>query len=386
MIGSVARACGIALLSASLAGCAGSPSTGSALASVDPRRSRLESLARAHHDSGKFDGAVLVAERGRVIYEGAFGDAVREWKVPNTVDTRFRIASTTKQFTAALVLRLVEEGKLRLDAPVTTYLPGYPKPQGDRLTLHYLLSHSSGLPNFVARPDFYSGVGRLSHTPAQLMSLVDTMPLRFDPGARWDYSNTNYALLGMIVERVTGMAYADALRKWILEPLALRDTYYDDEEVVVPRRAQGYIRGDSSWARAPFVDPSMIYAAGNLRSTVRDLYAWDRALAAGTVFRDSAAARRMVSPQVDTGTPLGGYGYGVFVGEYTLAGRQTRVIQHGGTVPGFVAGFWRMPDDDRTVIVLDNGMHQSVPELVRQLAEALYAGAHATTADPKAGR
>ena len=369
---------GVLLLSAALTACSSAPRAAPAgpvatAARTDGRAARLDSLVRAYHDAGRFDGAVLVAERGRVVYEAAFGAAVREWNVPNTVDTRFRIASTTKQFTAALVLRLVEEGRLRLDAPVTTWLPEYPRPQGDRLTLHHLLSQSSGLPNFVARPDFYSGIGRLPHTPAQVVGIVDTMPLRFDPGARWDYSNTNYALAGLIVERVTGMPFAEALRHWVLEPLALRDTYYDDEEAVVPRRAEGYIRGDSSWLRAPYVDPSMIYAAGNLRSTVRDLYAWDRALAASRLFRDSASAQRMFSAHVATGLPLGGYGYGVFVGEYPLGGGTARVIQHGGTVPGFVAGFWRMPDEDRAVIVLDNGMHQAVPELVHRLAEVLYA-------------
>ena len=212
---------------------------------------------------------------------------------------------------------------------------------------------------------------------------MDTMPLRFEPGARWDYSNTNYALLGLIVERVTGMSYADALRRWILEPLGLRDTYFDDEEAVVPRRASGYIRGESgTWYRAPFVDPSMIYAAGNLRSTVRDLHAWDRALADGKVFRDTSLARRMFSAQVETGIPLGGYGYGVFVGRQALGGRDVRVIQHGGTIPGFVAGFWRMPDEQRVVIVLDNGMHQDVQALVRGLAEILYGGAAAPVATP----
>ena len=372
---SAARACAVVLLSAGIASCAPAPRAqpgGPPAARADARWARLDSLARAYHVAGRFDGAVLVAAHGRVIYEGAFGAAVREWHVPNTVDTRFRIASTTKQFTAALVLRLVEAGKLRLDAPVTTWLPEYPRPQGDHLTLHHLLSQTSGLPNFVARPDFYTRVGRLPHTPAGVVALVDSLPLRFHPGTRWDYSNTNYALLGLIVERVTGKPYADALREWVLEPLSLHDTGYDDEERVMPRRAQGYLRADSAWIRAPFVDPSMIYAAGNLRSTVRDLHAWDRALAAGRVFRDTASASRMFSRHVETGLPLGGYGYGVFVGDYVLGGRAVRVIQHGDTVPGFVAGFWRMPDEGHAVIVLDNGMHQAVPELVQKLAEVLH--------------
>ena len=340
---------------------------------VDARITRLADLVAAYHRAGRFDGAVLVAERGHVLYEGAVGDANREWHVPNTPDTRFRIASTTKQFTAALVLRLAEEGMLRLDAPVTTYLPDYPRPQGEQVTLHHLLSHSSGIPNYVAVPGFYDGIGRTPRTPTQVVALFDSLPLHFTPGARWEYSNSNYVLLGAIVERVTSLAWRDALHRWVLDPLGLRDTDDEDEASIVARRAEGYLRADSATIRAPFVDPSMIYAAGNLRSTVRDLYAWHRALHEGRVFRADSSAR-MFSGHVETETGLGRYGYGVFVGTQTLGGRAVRVIQHGGTIPGFVAGFWRMPDDDRVVIALDNGMHQATSAMVRDLAEILYGG------------
>lgn len=338
-------------------------------------RARLARVVKAYHDAGRFDGAVLVARGGVVLYEGGVGEANREWHTPNAPAVPYRIASTTKQFTAALVLRLVEEGKLRLDGRIVDYLPGYPRPQGEQVTLHHLLSHSSGIPNYVAVPGFYRDVGPRPHTPAELVAMFSARPLAFAPGTRWDYSNSNYVLLGAIVERVTGETWADALRARVLAPLGLADTDADDGVRVVPRRASGYLRDDDGrLVNAIRVDPSNVYAAGILRATVRDLFRWSEALRAGRVVRDTALAARLTTPHVATGTPLGGYGYGVFVGDQTLGGHTVRVVQHGGTIPGFTAGFWRIPADGVTIVVLANVMGPGATELTRALAETLYGG------------
>jgi CubicO group peptidase (beta-lactamase class C family) len=340
---------------------------------ADARVARIDSLVRAFHAAGRFSGAVLVGEGGRVLYEGGAGEANREWHLPNGPAVRYRIASTTKQFTAALVLQLWEEGRLELDAPVAAYLPEYPRPQGDRVTLHHLLTHSSGIPSYVGLPDFYASIGRTEHTPAELVALTSSLPLEFEPGSRWSYSNSGYVLLGLVIERVAGKPYEQVLRERILAPLGLEDTGYDRPESVVERRASGYVPTEGGYANAPFLDPSAVYSAGMLRSTVRDLFRWDRALRGGRVFRRPATAARMFTGHVDTGVPLGRYGYGWFVGEGTFAGRKVGVVQHGGTIPGFTAGFWRM-DDGRTIVVLDNTMSPAVAELQRALAEIVYAG------------
>ena len=333
---------------------------------------RLDSIVRAFHRDGRFTGAVLVGRDGRVVYRGAAGMANREWDVANTVDTRFRIASTTKQFTAALVLRLVEDGLLRLDGRVVDYLPDYPRPQGEQVTLHHLLSHSSGIPNYVAVPRFYQEIGPRPHTPAGLVALFAARPLAFAPGARWDYSNSNYVLLGAIVERVTGLPYARALDERLLAPLGLRATTFDDHATLLPRRAAGYVRDSATVYNAVWVDPSTVYAAGMLASTVGDLWTWAEAMRQGRVFRDTATLARATTAHVETGIPLGGYGYGVFVGTQALGGRAVRVIQHGGTIPGFTAGYWRMPDEGAAVIVLSNLMGPGATELTAALAAALY--------------
>jgi CubicO group peptidase (beta-lactamase class C family) len=333
---------------------------------------RLDSVVQAYAAAGDLSGAVLVADHGQVVYERAVGEANRELHVPNSVATRFRIASTTKQFTAALVLRLVEQGKLRLDGRIVDYLPDYPRPQGERVTLHQLLSHTAGLPDYPRLPRFYDDRATRAHTTAELVALFDSLPLTHEPGARWDYSNSHYVVLGAVIERVTGESYATALRTRLLEPLGLRETAYDDPLPVVEGRAAGYVRTPDGIVNAPFIDPSVVFAAGMLRSTTHDLLRWAGLLREGRVFRDSASAAAMFKAHADTGLPLGGYGYGVFVGTQTLGGRAVRVVQHGGTIHGFAAGFWRMPDEDRVVVVLDNTMNPKVPALTAALAGVLY--------------
>ncbi len=341
---------------------------------ADARVARIDSLVRAFHAVGRFSGAVLVGEGGRVLFEGGAGEANREWHLPNGPAVRFRIASTTKQFTAALVLQLWEEGRLELDAPVGRYLPEYPRPQGDRVTLHHLLTHSSGIPDYVGLPGFYATIARREHTPAELVALTSALPLEFEPGSRWSYSNSGYVLLGLVIERVTGKPYERVLRERILDPLGLADTGYDRPDEVVERRASGYVAVEGGYANAPFLDPSVVYSAGMLRSTVRDLFRWDGALRAERVFRRPATAARMFTGHVATGAPPGPYGYGWFVGENTFAGRKVGVVQHGGTIPGFTAGFWRM-DDGRVVVVLDNTMSPAVAEMQKAIAEIVYGGA-----------
>ena len=335
---------------------------------------RLDSLVRAYVARDQFSGVVLVANHGVVVYEHAFGQANREWRVPNTVATRFRIASTTKQFTSALVLRLVEAGKLRLDAHIADYLPSYPRPQGEQITLEHLLTHSSGIPDYPRLPRFYEEQASRSHTTAELLALFDSLPLEFTPGSRWSYSNSGYVVLGAIIERVTGVSYARALRERLLAPLGLHDTGFDDPAEVIERRAAGYLHTPDGVQNAPYIDPSSVFSAGMLRSSAHDLLRWAELLRNGRVFRDSSTAAEMIAPQIETGLPLGAYGFGVFVGQQTLGGRPVRVIQHGGTINGFTTGFWRMPDEDRVVIVLDNGMSHEVPGLTAALAGMLYAG------------
>jgi CubicO group peptidase (beta-lactamase class C family) len=185
--------------------------------------SRIDALM-SEYESLAFHGAVLVSVNGEVIYSKAFGFANREWSIPNTTETRFRIGSLTKAFTAALVLRLVEEQILDLHEPITTYLPNYPNPKGGDITLHHLLTHTSGIPSYSEFPEFGTEIAPNPISAKILISLFSERELEFEPGSDRTYSNSGYALAGYIVNKATGMSYAEAMDKWVLIPLGLNDT------------------------------------------------------------------------------------------------------------------------------------------------------------------
>jgi CubicO group peptidase (beta-lactamase class C family) len=170
------------------------------------QREQIINLLNAYHEYGLFNGAVLVAKDGEVLFKGGFGDANKSWNIPNTADTKFRIASTTKQFTAALALKLVEKGKLELEGRVSEYLADYPPEQGNKVTVHHLLSHTSGIPSYTT-PAFMSNEVRDPFTTDSLIALFSGLELQFEPGSRWSYSNSGYILLGAIIEAVTGKSY-----------------------------------------------------------------------------------------------------------------------------------------------------------------------------------
>lgn len=347
---------------------------------AQPLAERIETLLERYHELGRFNGAALVAADGEVVFEAGFGQADMAWDVPNRPDTRFRISSTTKQFTAALVLTLVEEGRIELDGRVTDYLADYPAAQGDRVTIHHLLSHSSGIPSYTT-PAFMADAVRDPHPPDSLLALFSGLALEFEPGARWAYSNSGFILLGAIVETVTGKPYEVALRERVLDPLGLDDTGYGHYEEVIERLASGYVRTEDGYARAPYLDTTVPYSAGMLYSTVRDLYAWDQALYGAGPFRDSATTTLLFEPRARLPPELSAeahlppsYAYGWFVGDVPVAGRKVRVIEHGGGIFGFATAFQRMPEERNTIILLDNTSSASVREIARGIMTILYGG------------
>ncbi len=246
------------------------------VAAQDDTVAQIDALVAAYHDAHLFSGTVLVARSGSVIYQKGFGHADMEWEVPNTPDTRFRIGSVTKQFTAVLILQLVEEGRLSLDDPITTVLPDYPAPQGDQVTIHHLLTHTSGIPSYTGLPDFQEKYMREPYEPAALVEVFSGMDLEFEPGSEWRYNNSGYFLLGVVIEALTGQPYDQVVRTRILEPAGLDDTGYDHFSDIIERRAAGYVRTPTGFANAPYLDTSIPYAAGMMYSTIEDLYAWDR--------------------------------------------------------------------------------------------------------------
>ena len=303
-----------------------------------------------------FSGAVLVAVDGKPVLRQAVGPANREWNIANTPETKFRLGSITKQFTAAAILQLAEQGKLTIDDPVSRYYPAAP-PSWSKITIKQLLTHTSGIPDYPELAGFDGHEERFAHTPEQLIQSVRDKPLQFEPGAQFAYDNTGYVLLGYIVEKLSGQSYAQYLQTHVFGPLGMRNTGYDVGEKILTERAAGYALGSEGWVNAAPVDMSTPFSAGGLYSTVEDLLIWDRALYAGKPLSAASQAAMFT----DYGHR---YGFGWWV--RTQWGHD--IIWHGGGINGFSNAFQRYPKDRLTVVVLSNSQASPSAKLATDLA------------------
>jgi CubicO group peptidase (beta-lactamase class C family) len=301
---------------------------------------RLRSLA----ESGRFSGAVLLAQGGRVLLEAGYGIADRTCRTPVTVSTTFRIGSITKQFTAAAILLLEEEGKLSIDDPIITYLPDFPRPEGDGvpITIHHLLSHTSGIPELFA---FYSA-DQQDQWPATSKEIVYEIArdheLDFTPGTAMSYSNTGYLALGLIVEAAAGESYESYVRTHIFEPARMSSTGFEAAGDARPSPALGY-RDAGSKVISFQSRMDIAWSAGGMYSTVGDLHRWHQVLDEKRVLSPESIAR-LETPVLDD------YGYGLAIVD--LDGH--RFIGHDGGIDGFVSIAGRFPDDDLELIALVN--------------------------------
>lgn len=310
---------------------------------------KIDGLLKTYYDYGQFNGAVLVAEKGKIVYKKGFGMANMEWAIPVQTDTKFRIGSVTKQFTAALVLQLASEGKIKLDGKISDYLPDYRKDTGSRITVHQLLNHTSGIPSYTGRPDFFAEVSRNPYTVADFVKKYASGELEFEPGSKFAYNNSGYFLLGAIVEKVTGKSYETVLKERIFEPLGMTNTGYDTHAPLLKNRAAGYEKTPAGFVNAPYLDMSLPYAAGSMYSTVEDLYKWDQALYENKILSADSKAK-MFTPG------LSDYGYGFAIADRPIGktDQKTKVIQHGGGINGFSSLLTRLVDKQQTIILLDN--------------------------------
>jgi len=296
-------------------------------------------LGREWGATEAFSGYLLVARDGAPAFGKAYGKANRTTGALAGGDTRFRIGSITKQFTAVAVLQLAEKGLVRVEDPLSRYLPGLPF--GDRVTLHHCLSHTSGIANYTEDEALMKENAK-PHTHEQVVAAFANKPLAFEPGAEFRYSNSNYFLLGMIVEKVTGLSYEDYLQRSVLGPASMTRTSTVDAPDA-PDTAAGYTDEDGTLAPAHPIDMSNPFAGGALRSTANDLVRWDRALA-GDALLTADSKRRMLTPVREH------YGYGIAM--KTVAGRE--VEEHGGGIDGFSSDLARVPAGHLVVVALSN--------------------------------
>jgi CubicO group peptidase (beta-lactamase class C family) len=315
---------------------------------------------------GALNGSVLVAQHGMLFAQG-YGLADRAQHITDMVQTMYRLGSVTKQFTAMAILMLQDQGKLHVADHVCLYVPNCPQ-DWQAITLKHLLTHSSGIPDYTNFSDFVP-TWTLPATPEELVARFKDQSLLFTPGSVFRYSNSNYVLLGYIIERLSGQSYASFLQQHIFGPLNMQHSGYDTRYPPLPLHATGYY-GD--YSRPDAYDMSVLYAAGALYSSVEDLYTWDQALATTRLVSQQALndmfALHIPCPPSGSGGCLlstdQGYGYGWFIGK----GPQGKLLYHVGRIDGFLSynGFY--PQSGLDGVVLSNFEGTNVIDIGRTLA------------------
>jgi CubicO group peptidase (beta-lactamase class C family) len=322
--------------------------------------SRLDQVVQSYVSNKQFMGTVLIARGNDVLFSKGYGSANLEWSIPNTPSTKFRLGSVTKQFTAASILLLEERGKLKVDDPVKKYLPDAPA-AWDKMTIFHVLTHTAGIPNFTSFPD-YTSTEAISTTPEKLVARFRDKPLDFQPGEKWNYSNSGYVLLGYLIERISGQSYEKFVQENIFTPLGMKDSGYDSNSAVISHRASGYTPGPNGTVNAGFVHMSIPFSAGALYSTTEDLLRWEQGLFGGKVL-SAASLQKMTTPVKND------YAFGLQV--HTVKGR--KVIDHGGGIEGFNTLLAYYPEQKLTVAVLGN-LNGSAPEQIAAAVASVALG------------
>lgn len=319
---------------------------------------RMEQIVQSYVPK-QFMGSVLVAENGKILLDKGYGFANLEWQVPNTPTTKFRLGSITKQFTAASILLLEERGKLKVEDPVKKYMPDTPA-AWDKVTIFHLLTHTSGIPSFTSFPDYESKQTQ-TMTPQQLVDWFRDKPLEFEPGTKWNYSNSGYVLLGYLIEKISGQSYADFVQQNIFTPLGMKNSGYDSNSALIEHRAAGYSPGKDGPQNAGFVNMTVPLSAGGLYSTTEDLLRWEEGLFGGKVLKPESLAK-MTSPFKNN------YAFGL--GVSTRNGH--KMITHNGGIQGFNTSLIYYPEDKLVVAVLANLNGPFADQLAAELGKVAH--------------
>ncbi len=303
----------------------------------------LAKYMQAQVDINHFSGTVLVTKNGEVLLKKSYGLADYEWNIKNTIDTKFQLASVTKQFTATAILLLVEKGKLSLDDHLSKFFPDYPK--SDSVTIHMLLSHSSGLA---------MGFKELALSTISVDSAyseIKRIPYDFSPGTKSAYSNIGYYLLGKIIEKVSGEPYAVFLQKNIFEKAGMKNTGVSNNDSIISKKAQIYCRTEKGFVHNPYINWGFNIGHDGVYSTVEDLALWDKALYGTTILSEEMKKRMFTSHNDEN------WGYGFIINPFYNHGHQ--LIAHDGGFFGTMSSFNRFTDDKLFVTVLSNNQSES---------------------------
>jgi len=327
----------------------------------------MDELLSKAYPPGEPGAAVIVVKDGKTLLRKGYGMADMELGVKVEPDMVFRLGSITKQFTAAAILILAEQGKLSLSDELTKFFPEYPT-KGQKITVEHLLTHTSGIKSYTSLPTWLP-LWRKDMTVAELIDLFRNEPMDFAPGEQWAYNNSGYILLGAIIEKLSGQTYEQFVRKHIFEPLGMKHSFYGSARRLIPRRVPGYTKNrEGAIENAEYISMTQPYAAGSLLSNIDDLALWDAALYGDGLLKKASVERAFTPFVLKDGTSTG---YGLGWAKWDYEGRP--VVEHGGGIHGFSTSAIRMPEDRVFVAILTNRDFQTSDEVALRVA-ALAAG------------
>lgn len=327
-------------------------SCGQSKADLTDKINKIEKLIETYANYERFSGSILVADGGEVIYKSAWGIANREWNIPNQVNTKHRLASISKQFTAMLIMQQVAAGKLSLDESILSYLPDDVSKHWEKVTLHHLLTHTSGIPSYTSFPN-YRELMRKPISPEKIIALFADSSLNFIPGESFEYSNSGYALLGYILEETTEKSYGELLKENIFVPLKMENSGYYESSKILENSSSGYFKNGQTYLKSAYIDLSIAYSAGGIYATVEDLFLWEQAL-----YNDKLLPKeyreQLFEPHVSAWN--GHYAYGWEIGKIQIgsSGEELSTIAHSGGINGYHTLITRIPSSHSSIILLNN--------------------------------
>ena len=332
------------------------------------KRAKLDQIMRTYHNFNMFDGAVLVAENGKVIYKNAFGLANREWNIANTTDTKFMIGSVSKPLTAVLMLIQVQKGLVHLDSTIDKYLPEFKNKPAAKVTVRQLLSHTSGMPNYDIIKDFFPRISRQHFSRVDYLKVFADSALAFTPGSHYAYSSWGYFTLGLIMERVTKKTYAQLMADDIFSKIGMHNSGSYFHTQIIPDRATGYEYSFGGYTSADFRDQSNTMGTGDIYSTVDDLFKFHMALASNTLLNKTLTAE-MFTPGIE----MAQYGYGWFNKSFKYSSTDSIPSNfHLGMTDGFISFIRRIPSTNSMVVILCNSSPTDFFGITTNLYKVLY--------------
>ncbi len=328
------------------------------LSAQDSTTQKLDALVTAYTNAGRFNGSVLVAQHSKILLQKGYGVQNADDKTLNDADTKFQIASVTKTFTSTVILKLIELNKISLKDKLSKYYSGFPN--GDSITIENLLTHTSGLRNFTEEDSSINATDE-----QRTVQYFKTLKPDFAPGTDWHYSNSGYVMLGYIIQKVSGMSYWQAIRKYIFEPLQMNNSGFDFTHLAENEKAIGYdFLNDSVKQRADITDSAGPFSAGSIFSTVKDMYKWHLGLQSYKI------VNKDLMNKAYTSCALHNYGFGWQID--SAFGK--KMVSHSGSISGFGSNFARIPKDDICIVLLSNksGSTSEVMHITDKLLAILY--------------